>query len=202
MAKLSMSDVAGAFSKGPDPRDALKLESSLKGYNDFKKQLKEFDPELRKAMDREIRVVLKPLATRAATFVPDKPLSGWRMGSGRGADNGERKLPNWDASAVRKGIKVRQGGRRSRGNATQSAWKIVNMDGAGAAFELAGKKGGRTASGRYLVSGLRFYHGKASRLIWRAWDEADGERKVTNEVLGIVKLYESKLELGLKSAKD
>ena len=202
MAKLSMSDVAGAFKKGPDPRDALKLESSLKGYNDFKKQLKEFDPELRKAMDREIRVVLKPLATRAAAFVPDKPLSGWRTGSGRGADNGERKLPNWDASAVRKGIKVRQGGRRSRGNATQSAWKIVNMDGAGAAFELAGKKGGRTASGRYLVSGLRFYHGKASRLIWRAWDEADGERKVTNEVLGIVKLYESKLELGLKSAKD
>lgn len=202
MAKLSMSDVAGMFAKSPEARDVVKLESSLEGYNDFKKQLKEFDPELRRAMDREIRAALKPLAARAAAFVPDQPLSGWRTGSGRGADNGDRKLPNWDANAVRKGIKVRQGGKRSRGNATQSAWKIVNMDGAGAAFEIAGKKGGRTESGRYLVSGLRFYHGKTSRLIWRAWDEAGGEKKVTAEVLGIVKLYESKLELELKAAKD
>ena len=203
MAKLSMSDVAGAFSKGPDPRDALKLESSVKGYNDFKKQLKTLEPDggaLRRAMDREIRAVIKPVAARAQALVPDRPLSGWRLGNGR---VGKLNMPDWDQSEVRKNIKLKQGGRRSRGNATQAAWKITNLSAAGSVLELAGKKNrGNPRMGPTFISALTLYHGKPSRLIWRAWDEAGGEKKITADVQNIVKLYESKLELGLKAAKD
>jgi hypothetical protein len=200
MAKLSMSDVANAFTREPDPRDSLKLETSLKGYADFKKELKKFDPELRRAMDREIRAALKPIALKAQTFVPEKPLSGWRIGSDR---IGPRRTPDWDQGEVRKNIKVRQGGKRSRGNATQSAWKISNLSGAGSVLELAGKRNdGNPPMGGVFIKALTLYYGNPSRLIYRAWDEAGGEKKITAEVFGIVKFYESKLERGLKSAKD
>lgn len=208
MAKLSMSDVASAFSKGPDPRDAIKLESSLKGYNDFKKALKAFDNEqgtgMRKAMDREIRAYLKPIVTDAQSMIPDSALSGWRTGSGRGASNQSGALPNYDKGAIRKGVKVRQGQKKRRrpGEAVVSAWELRNEDGAGSAFEGAGRRGGKTAQGRRFIAALTLYHGKFPRLIWRAWGNAGGDKQITADVVAIVKLYESKLELAIKSAKD
>jgi hypothetical protein len=39
-------------------------------------------------------------------------------------------------------------------------------------------------------------------LIWRAWGNAGGDKQITADVVAIVKLYESKLELAIKSAKD
>jgi hypothetical protein len=208
MAKLSISDVAGAFSKGPDPRDSIKLESSLKGYNDFKKALKQFDNEqgtgMRKAMDREIRAYLKPIVTDAQSMIPDSALSGWRTGSGRGATNKDGALPNYDKGAIRKGVKVRQGQKKRRrpGEAVVSAWELRNEDGAGSAFEGAGRRGGKTAQGRRFIAALSLYHGKFPRLIWRAWGNAGGDKQITADVVAIVKLYESKLELAIKSAKD
>jgi len=204
MAKVSLSDVAGMMSKAPNPKDAILFESSLKGYNDFKKQLKEFDPELKRAMDREIRRYLKPVITDAKSLVPGLPLSGWRTGSGRGASNQSGALPNYDPDAIRKGVVLRQGQKRKRkpGEAVVSAWELRNMDGAGAAFEGAGRRGGRSEQGRRFIAALTLYHGKFPRLLWRAWGNAGGDRKINADVLAIVKLYESKLERGLNSAKD
>lgn len=200
MAKLSAKDVSALFSDPPDVKDQIKLDASLKGYTDFKNRLKKFDPALRKAMDREIRQALKPIADKAKSFVPDRPVSGWRLGSDR---VGAARFPDWDPASVKKGIKVRQGGGRKRGNATQAAWKIQNSDAGGAALELAGRKTqGAGRSGQDLVSALTLYHGKPSRLIYRAWDEAGGEKKITNEVTAIVRGYEGLLERSLRSAKD
>ena len=201
--KVSLADVASLV-KGPtDPRDSLLLESSLKGYNDFKKQLKEFDPKLRKAMDADIRRYLKPVITDAKSMVPALPLSGWRTGSGRGASNQSGALPNYDPDAVRKGIAIRQGQKRRRrpGEAVVSAWELRNMDGAGSAFEGAGRRGGQSDQGKRFIAALTLYHGKFPRLLWRAWGNAGGDKKITNEVLGIVKFYESKLERELRAAK-
>lgn len=201
--KVSLADVSSLV-RGPEAaRDSILLDSSLKGYNDFKKQLKEFDPQLRKAMDAEIRRYLKPVITDAKSLVPALPLSGWRTGSGRGADNGDRKLPNWNPDAVRKGLVIRQGQKRKRkpGEAVVSAWELRNMDGAGAAFGGAGRIGGRSDRGRQFIASLALYHGKFPRLLWRAWGNAGGDKKITNEVLAIVKFYESKLERELRAAK-
>lgn len=204
MAKVSISDVAGMMSKTPQPKDAILFESSLKGYNDFKKELKQFDPELKRAMDREIRRYLKPVITDAKSLVPALPLSGWRTGSGRGASNKGGALPNYDPDAARKGVVLRQGQKRKRkpGEAVVSAWELRNQDGAGAAFEGAGRRGGRSEQGRRFIAALTLYHGKFPRLLWRAWGNAGGDRKINADVFAIVKLYESKLERGLKAAKD
>lgn len=200
MAKVSLSDIQSVISPAR-ARDEVKLAGALKGYTDFKKRLKEFDPELRRAMDREIRGTLKPIASAAQAMVPERPLSGWRIGSDRG--KGPSQFPDWDAANVRKGIKVRQGGRRKIGNATQSTWRIRNLDAGGAVFELAGRRStGNGISGPFMISALSLYHGRPMRLIWAAWDQAGGAKTITRDVTEIIRAYESKLEMSMRAAKD
>lgn len=201
MAGVSAQDVAGLFSRPPDVKDQVKVGASLKGYKDLKKQMKEFAPDLKRAMDKEIRAYLKPVITDARSMVPGEPLSGWRQGTGRGKDNGSGKLPNWDQSSVSKGIVIRQGQakRRKPGEAVVSAWELRNTDGAGASFEGAGRKGGKTAQGRQFISVLTLYHGKQPRLLWRAWGNAGGDAKLVQGVEEIILRRESELSLRLKA---
>jgi hypothetical protein len=182
---------------GGDVKQQLEIRGSLKGYNEFKKALKEADPKLRRAMDKEIRDILKPVVSNARAAVPAQPLSGWRLGNGR---TGEAKMPDWDQATVRKGITIRQGGKRSRGKSTQSAWKIQNASAAGEVFEVANKQ--RTKpSGDIFTKALTLYHGNTSRLIWSAWDKAGGEKKLSQDVLAVVKMFEGKLERELRAVK-
>ena len=126
----TLTDHSGVDTRGFD------LTTSLYGYNNFKKQLAEFDVKLRRGMDREIRDVLEPIKQSAIKYVPEQPLSNWKFGSERYMPS---RLPYWDASAVRRGIKVSQGGRRRKGSAEQSAWRLQNTSPAGVALELAGR---------------------------------------------------------------
>ena len=152
-------------------------------------------------MDREIRAYLKPVITDAKSMVPNAPLSGWRQGGGRGKDNGDRKLPNWDQGAVSKGIVIRQGQKKRRkpGEAVVSAWELRNTDGAGSAFEGAGRKGGRSELGKRFIAALSLYHGKHPRLLWRAWGNAGGDAKIVAGVYEIIRLKEAQLQVHLKS---
>lgn len=169
------------------------LTLSLYNYDEFKKALKEFDPKLLRAMNKEIRDLLKPIASRAQDLVPEQPLSGWRYGDERYAPS---RLPYWNPSTARKGIKVQQGGRRRTGSAEQAAWRISNLDGAAAAFELAGRKKPSNVLGDSLVAaGL----GKPRRLIWRAWYESKGWKTANSQIREIVKRYELELQRDLNS---
>ena len=180
------------------------LKTSIYGYNSMKRELKNFDPELRKAMDREIRGTMTGIVTRARSMVPDQPLSGWRTG---GSGVWSSRL-GWDPSGIKSGIVIRQGGKRSKGSATSSAWSIKNGGGkktaAGAVYELAGRKStGKGPAGQSFISALSAAGGRPSRLIWRAWDDMGGEARVTQEILGIVGVYETLLEQSIKnSTKD
>jgi len=170
------------------------LTLSLYNYDKFKKELKEFDPKLRKAMDKQIREVLQPIAAKARDLVPDQPLSGWRYGDERYAPS---RLPYWNPSTARKGIVVKQGGRRKTGFAEQAAWRIANLDGAAAAFELAGRKKPNNVLGDSLIAaGL----GKPRRLIWRAWYESKGWKTANSEIRAIVARYEQELQRELNSS--
>lgn len=194
MASIKVSDIKQL---GGDVKQQLEIRGSVKGYNEFKKALKEADPKLRRAMDKEIRDILKPVVSSARSAVPEQPLSGWRLGNDR---TGPQRMPDWDQATVRKGITIKQGGKRSRGNSTQSAWKLQNASAAGEVFEVA-KKQRTKPSGGVFTSALTLYHGNTSRLIWAAWDKAGGEKKLSREVLAVVKMYEGKLERELRAVK-
>lgn len=194
MAKVSRSDPVSAKASG------FGLDTTVYGYNDLKKELKAFDPALRKAMDQEIRGTMTGIVAKARGMVPNQPLSGWRTGG-----NGEwSSRLGWDPSGVKSGIVIRQGGKRSKGSATSSAWRIQNGGGkktaAGAVYELAGRKSsGDSPAGKQFISALTAAGGRPSRLIWRAWDESGGQDRVAKEILGIVKVYETMLEQKIKN---
>jgi len=164
------------------------------GYNDFKRELKNVAPELRKAMDAEIRDYLKPVVNRAKSRVPGTVMRNWRRPkNARGNSLWAERA--WDAGEVRKGIVVRQNTRRSRGQAVAAAWLIQNKSAAGAIYETAGKKSaGKGASGRAFVNAIQLAGGRPSRLIWRAWDEAGGDRQITRQIVATTEKYQSELQ--------
>ena len=181
-------------------RSGWDLDAAIYNYAETKALLKKADPEMRKAMDKTIRGLLGPVAKRAKSFVPDQPLSGWNYGGAgdryppNSSGNG---LPFWNPSLAKRGIAVRQGGRRTRGAVTQAAWKITNSSGAGAALETAG----RGPSTHAFVQAIQNQHGKPSRLIWRAWDEAGGEKNIVGEVVATINEYESLLQTQLNAMR-
>ena len=170
----------------------MEIEYTFYGYNQFKKIMKQADPDMRKRMDREIRSFITPVAKRAKEIVPVVAARNWKSG-GKGTWNGRLW---WDQSTVKKGISVRQGGRRKRGSAMSAAWKIQNKSAPGAVYELAGRKNsGSSLSGRAFINALTAAESRRpSRLIWSAWDEMGGKEKITKDVIKVVDQYASELE--------
>jgi hypothetical protein len=146
---------------------------------------------MRKAMDAEIRAILTPVAEQARGYVQNQPLRNWTTG---GEGEWSSRI-GYDPTAIRKGIKVLQGGRRAKGSAEQSAWKISNTSGAGTILEVAGRRSsGKGVAGQMFIKALTMYNGAPSRLIWRAWDSKGGENNITRAVVDVVKKYEGELQ--------
>lgn len=189
------------LSAAPSPSNGeLDVKVILYDYNELKKKLKDTEPEMAKAMNKEIRDYLKPVSVMAKNNVPEVAMRNWRKAKApRGGKAwGERR--GWDQSEVKRGISIRQGG-KSKAKAAKghpiAAWKLTNRSAAGAIFEVAGRRsGGKGVAGQSFVAALN-QHGRASRLIWQAWDDAGGEKKLTTEVADIIHKYESQLNRGI-----
>ena len=174
------------------------------GLNDVKKALKSVAPDLRKEMDNEIKDHLRPVQDRARSLVPDIPLSRWNdipQVPGSKASRSpygkrwEYERLQWNPSAVRRGISIRQGGRRRRGQAVSAAWRIMNRDAAGAVYELAGRGKSNESMTRSLQRSR-----PASRLIWEAWDERGGG--IDRKIARTVDKYENLLQRRINEADD
>lgn len=168
---------------------------AIHGYDAFVAQMKRFTPELLKEMNREINYVLRPIADKAKGLVPDQPLSGWNYGghgmrypgtSPEAQSKGGSGLPYWNDSLARSGIRVKKGGRREKGSFTKDSWSILNDSWAGAALEFIGV----AAPGNSFTNAVKRVHGKPGRLIWKAWDQVNGENKVRASVVLIINDYQ------------
>lgn len=168
---------------------------AILGYDAFVAQMKRFTPELLKEMNREINYVLRPIADKAKGLVPDQPLSGWNYGSqgkrypGTSPEaraKGGSGLPYWNDSLARSGIRVKKGGRRQTGSFTKDSWSILNDSWAGAALEFIGV----ASPGNSFTNAVKRLHGKPGRLIWKAWDQTNGENKVRAAVVLIINDYQ------------
>jgi len=175
---LSVEDVL-------ENKDGFNVQVSILGYDTFVQQMKRFSPELLKEMNREIMFVLKPIANKAKAFVPDQPLSGWNYG-GQGLRYQPSRLPFWNDSLARSGIKVKKGGRRVTGSFTKDSWSIRNESAAGASLEFIGDG----PSNNSFTKAVTRVHGKPGRLIWRAFDDANGDTKVRAAVVLIINDYQ------------
>lgn len=173
------------------------------GLNDVKRALRDVAPDLRKEMDKEIRSLVKPVADRAKSNVPSMPVSRWNdipAAPGSRASRSPYKRweydrLRWDASEVRRGISVRQGGRRRRGQAVSAAWRIQNRSAAGAVYEVAGRKSQGEVFNRNLP-------GQPGRLIWDAWDSMGVAGRLPREIAQTVDKYERLLQQRIDRADD
>lgn len=164
------------------------LGFALYGFRDIERALKIFAPELAKQMDREIKGALEPLVVAARGHVPTEALSGW---GAEGSGAWSTRL-GYDPAAIVRGIKIRKGGGTSaaaRRLGARTAYRVVNQNPAGAVLELAGRK-----SSSAFTRALEQRHGRASRLIWRAWDESGGKDRIEEKILDAVDSAERQLQ--------
>ncbi len=134
---------------------------TITGIQDMLKELKKFEPDLRKAFDRRYKDILKPVIDTAKTLVPIQPLSGFS----RSWDKG-RIMP-WDQRAIVRSITATVSTRR---NAT-ATMKIQMKSPAGSVFDMAGRRRDNAFARRLEGKGF----GQASRVMWAAYNRRENE---------------------------
>jgi hypothetical protein len=161
------------------------------GANATLKALRDLDPEAAKGMTKALRNTAEPIRKRGQELVPEIPLTNWYN---YGWQNGRL---DWWSAAVRRGIAVQVRAPRSRGKFVSALVAVINRNAAGAVFEMAGK----VNAGNRLDKGLQATgHGPASRLIWKAFDELNGESKAVQEIETIMREVERKVQAAINRA--
>lgn len=171
----------------------VEFTTAIIGYKEAAAKLKEFDPELRKEMNREIRSALRPIVSKAKTYIPTQPLSNWNYGSSRYLPS---RLPYWDYTDAVKGITIRAGAQRRRqGSELSDVWMIQQASPSGVVYEWVG----RGKSNSMFVQNMIAKWEPQPRAIWRAFNEAGGRTAVGNKVIAIVEDYVRTFERDINS---
>lgn len=94
-----------------------------------RKVLKEFNPDLLKEIQKEMRDAIKPIVAQAKGFIPSSsPLRGWRKTD---------KFWSFDSAEMRKGITYSIAPSRANEQGFKSLAQIINKSPMGAVWETA-----------------------------------------------------------------
>jgi hypothetical protein len=136
----------------------------LKDAAKVRRLLKQFAPEMLRAMDKANREAAKPILNDAKAFVPpEAPLTNWGKSTG--------KL-RWNDAEIKKGM-VFRAGKKSSSKEYRALLQFKNQSRSGAIFEILGRRtpNPKTPQGKYFVDTIQRKYPRKSRLIWRAVDE-------------------------------
>jgi hypothetical protein len=173
-------------------RRSQQMPVEFAGVNNLRKALKDYAPDLDKALKKELAGLAKPVVTKARGYAPAvAPLSNWGREGGR--------FPNYNGAAVKAGISFSTAKSKKNNRGFSSSVRIVNRTAAGAIYETAGRKNpfGQPWVGPAGPAGKKYSHspnkyagrdfiaamggemkGKGQdkgRLIYRAWEEDQGK---------------------------
>jgi hypothetical protein len=181
------------------------------GVNELRKALKDYAPDLDKALKKELTGLAKPIVTKARGYAPAlPPLSNWGREGGR--------FPSYNGTLVKRGIRFSTARSKKNNRGFSSSVRIVNATAAGAIYETAGRKNpfGQPWVGPKGPAGSKYSHsinkyagrdfnaamggemkGKGAdkgRLIYRAWAEDEGKTQdaMIKAVLRTNALFQSK----------
>ena len=146
---------------------------TISGVKEMRAAIKKAEPEMLKALDKQVRQAILPVLAEARNLIPDDPpMSGWNITPAeKGRVRGGAGWPAWDAAAARKGIKQKNGARRKKGRTNSALITVRNEDAAGSIYEIAGRKSnGKGATGARFIGNLNGI-APASRVIYRALDK-------------------------------
>ncbi len=181
------------------------------GVNELRKALKDYAPDLDKALKKELTALAKPIVNKARGYAPAlPPLSNWGKGNGR--------FPLYNGQTVKSGIRFSTAKSKKNIRGFSSSIRIVNATAAGAIYETAGRKNpfGQPWVGPTGPSGKKYSHSinksagrdfiaamggemkgrgqDKGRLIYRAWEEDQGKTQdaMIKAVLRTNDLFQSK----------
>lgn len=150
---------------------------SVKGAVALRSALRKFEPDLGKAMTKEIGNSLKPVVRQARGFVPSNTqiLSNWSVSNAKPTN----KFPIYDAAIAKRGIKYKSTPSKPNRRGFRSLARIMNISAAGAIYETAGRKNPNSVFVKNLqakTGGVMKGDDKMrGRLIYRAWEQDRGK---------------------------
>ena len=130
----------------------------VEGIVGLRKALNTYAPHLRKQLDYQAKLVLKPIVEDARGMVPETwPLRNWNypgyerrgmneISPGYSLKGKARAFPSFDARIVRKGLTYSLGKKRNKRTGFVSMFTLLNRSAAGQIIETAGRKSGISGS--------------------------------------------------------
>jgi len=168
------------------------MPASVKGAVALRKSLRQFTPDLAKALPKEVAAALKPITKSAKGFLPDNGsvLSGWLA-----KENSQARFPSYDAKIAKAGIGYKTTPSKPNRRGFRSLARVFNKSAAGAIYETMGRK---TPDSRFVRNqNSKFSQsmkgdGKMEgRALFRAYEENNG--KARDAVLNAIKAAANKL---------
>jgi len=119
----------------------------VSGYNNSVRAIERLAPDLKKALDKEVRGILSTIVNQARDHIPyDVHPSGWmrenknagligplQQGQGRGS------FVRFDAAKAKAGITSTSPSNKSTASGFRNSYGVIQRDAAGAIFETAGR---------------------------------------------------------------
>jgi len=114
----------------------------LKGADNLRKALRQFEPDLAKATTKQMAAALKPITNKARGFLPSNGamLSGWTSEASSTETTKYRHFPKYDQAEAIRGVKYSTSPSRPNKRGFVSLARIINASAGGAIYETAGRK--------------------------------------------------------------
>jgi hypothetical protein len=147
-------------------------EIQMVGIKEAVKYLNTIDKSARRELTRDYKKLMQPVVDEAVQRVPlGAPISGWNRSWT--TKSGTQVLP-WDTAVAIDFIKVKVSGKKPREyNGMMSNLAVFSIAWAGAIntiYDLAGRTSrGATRAGANMIRGIESKKGKASRVLWPAY---------------------------------
>lgn len=169
----------------------------IEGIVGLRKALNKYAPDLRKQLDEQVKLALKPIIADARAHVPEQSVlrnfnsPGYVRKSRTGREDA---FPSYDARIVRKGLTYSLAKKRNDRSGFVSMFTLLNKSRVGAIIETAGRRnpdgnprsqsnnpdaGRRFIGAMNQIGGLRDFGGKGrpttGRLLFAAYDRNEGK---------------------------
>jgi hypothetical protein len=115
---------------------------NITGVQGTLKAMRDFDPDLYKQMNKQIKGAMIPIRDKARGFAPSNSelLSGWTKSGSSNETINYRPFPKYDQSEVQKGITYNQGANKRNAAGFSMTHYVANRSAGGAIYETAGRK--------------------------------------------------------------
>lgn len=162
------------------------------GLKDALRELNQINPQFRRQVTRDFKKITQPVVDAAKRALPKQPpMSGW--GYGWKTPSGFQMLPaeGWKGSTAGKFIKSKVSGKRPRqyaGRMQDATVFSVSFAGmVNTVFSVAGKTNpnGNSDAGAQMIRVLEARYGKASRVLWPAYEA--NKTEVEKQVMELTK---------------